>query len=156
MKANRNLTISSDLVKLVPYREEHVPKYHSWMVGGIFTRTGAELPSAAVSPASLLEPLPSETGLLLSMRHDDVPSVWQENVELREATASERLSMEVTGRRLHGSLNFVEWQPLRTLCALIQPSRCLLVFQAAPGPAASCRRSMRCSAAGQRIRTVSP
>ena len=126
MKANRNLTISSDLVvgtisrgarAKVPQLDGTAPTCPGWWA---LICTGAELPSAAVSPASLLEPLPSETGLLLSMRLDDAPSVWQENVELREATASERLSMEVTGRRLHDSLSFVEWQPLRTLCALIR------------------------------------
>ncbi|QDZ17737.1 N-acetyltransferase [Chloropicon primus] len=31
MKANANLVIEGVLVKLVPYREEHVPKYHEWM-----------------------------------------------------------------------------------------------------------------------------
>ena len=31
MRANRNLVIEGSLLKLVPYRKEHVPKYHSWM-----------------------------------------------------------------------------------------------------------------------------
>ena len=31
MRANANLVIEGRLLKLVPYREEHVPKYHRWM-----------------------------------------------------------------------------------------------------------------------------
>ncbi len=32
MKDNSNLVLSSDLVVLVPYRREHVQRYHAWMV----------------------------------------------------------------------------------------------------------------------------
>jgi len=31
MRANANLVIVGDKTKLVPYREEHVPRYHAWM-----------------------------------------------------------------------------------------------------------------------------
>lgn len=31
MKVNQNLTITGERVQLVPYRREHVAKYHAWM-----------------------------------------------------------------------------------------------------------------------------
>ena len=32
MLVNSNLTITGERVVLVPYRQEHVPVYHEWMV----------------------------------------------------------------------------------------------------------------------------
>ena len=32
MKINANVTLTGNNVVLVPYRKEHVPLYHSWMV----------------------------------------------------------------------------------------------------------------------------
>ena len=31
MRANEDLILRTPLVQLVPYREEHVPRYHEWM-----------------------------------------------------------------------------------------------------------------------------
>jgi hypothetical protein len=45
MKANCNLTLHGDRGILVPYRLEHVVKYHEWMVSGC-SRSLNALPSA--------------------------------------------------------------------------------------------------------------
>jgi hypothetical protein len=38
MKLNSNITIKGDRVILVPYRREHVERYHEWMVSNRYRR----------------------------------------------------------------------------------------------------------------------
>ena len=78
MKVNANTTITGDKVKLVPYRKEHVPCYHTWMVSSVLI---------AVQQVSLL------SGFAKELTHTS--PCLQQDPALQEATASESLSLQV-------------------------------------------------------------
>ena len=78
MRINQNTQLSGEKVVLVPYRQEHVPRYHGWMVSSSF------LPIGSSCFACFLQRL----------AHKCVMHVQEDSI-LREATASERLTLEV-------------------------------------------------------------
>lgn len=54
---NSNLTITGERVVLVPYRKEHVPVYHGWMVRRVAFRVNYRV------PAGFQVAWPMQTGL---------------------------------------------------------------------------------------------
>lgn len=78
MLVNINLTITGERVVLVPYRQEHVPVYHEWMV------------SRAVLWPIVCLGLHVDFGA--SLHHEGI--FVQEDPALQEATASEPLTIE--------------------------------------------------------------
>ena len=78
MLVNSNLTITGERAVLVPYRQEHVPVYHEWMV------------SRAVLWLSTCLGLHSGFGASL----DQEGIFVQEDPALQEATASQPLTIE--------------------------------------------------------------
>ena len=81
MRQNANLTIEGNVCKLVPYRPEHVPHYHKWMV-----RQGMESvsrPQGVLCDDRKQWPSPQEPF-----------TPRQEDPHLQEATASEPLIIE--------------------------------------------------------------
>lgn len=42
---NSNLTLTEERVVLVPYRKEHVPVYHGWMVRRVAFRVNYRVPA---------------------------------------------------------------------------------------------------------------
>lgn len=121
MRTNEATSIVGDLVVLVPYKRFHVPKYHSWMV--------ISRPSCLLVLGSLLSPISDVSPLVL----------MQLDPELREATASEPLTMEV---------RYFAFQIDRSQVALqlaLQMMTCVL---------GHCRRSMICNGAGGKMMIV--
>ena len=83
MKANHNTVIIGEQVLLCPYREEHVAQYHAWMVD--------LCGSIQLAGSSWL----SIKGTVCHVQQDPA---------LREATASELLSLEVCSIRCFSNI----------------------------------------------------
>ena len=84
MKINRNVKITGNSVTLVPYRQEHVSWYHSWMV-----RTSGHSCSRSYVQSLTVATL---APVLLTA----VFAFVQQDPKLQEATASEPLTLQAS------------------------------------------------------------